>query len=101
MRIYSPHGSCDSSRLDDDAEEFREGGVVYLDSSDLELVDDGSFGGIQSAVGLRFRNVPLEPDTLIASAYITFTADEADSISTNLQIFAEATDSSMIFMRDT
>lgn len=81
----------------DDVEEVRNTGLVYTDSSDLELVDDPSFAGLQSAVGIRFRNVPLDPYTIVISARITFTADETDSTTANLRIFAEAADNAAEF----
>ena len=43
---------------DDDAEEFADG-TMYLDSGDLELVDDGS--RIGQTIGLRFAGVDIPP----------------------------------------
>lgn len=75
----------------DDAEE-RESGRVYVDSSDLELVHDGSKG--DQTVGLRFNDVQLPQGAVITHAHISFVADESDSEVTSLTIRAEATDSS-------
>lgn len=50
-------------------------GNMYMDSSDLELVDDG---GVQ-AVGLRFLNVEIPQGASINEAYIVFTVDETEA----------------------
>lgn len=65
-------------------------GVVTLNSSDLELVNDGAAG--DQVVGLRFDNLALPPGALIASASIQFTADEAQNEATALTLRAQAAD---------
>lgn len=80
---------------DDDAEEDEEGNVD-LDSSDLELVDDG---GIQW-VGLRFDEIKLTPQDKIRSAHIQFTCDESSSRPTSLIIAAEDTGNARRFSDD-
>ncbi len=87
------------SHDDDDAEEDVEGsnsGEMYLDSSDLELTEDGS----EQEIGLRFNNITIPSNAVITSAYVQFTVDETDSESTNLTIFAEDTDNSLRFNDD-
>jgi hypothetical protein len=64
----------------DDAEE-NPSGVVDLNSSDLELVEDGS---TLQTVGMRFNNLSIPPGATITSAHIQFTVDETSSIGTNL-----------------
>ncbi len=76
----------------DDAEE-RESGRVYVDSSDIELVHDGSKGN--QTVALRFDNVLLPQGAVITHAHVSFVADESDSETTSLTIRAEAVDFSL------
>lgn len=78
----------------DDAEE-RSSGSIYLDSSDLEIVDDGSRTG--QTVGLRFTNIAIPPGSVIVGAYIQFTADEPDSGAVAVTIHGEATDDAETF----
>jgi hypothetical protein len=65
-------------------------GVVTLNSSDLELVNDGAAGN--QIVGLRFDNLAVPPGAWITSASVQFTADEAQSEATTLTIRAQAAD---------
>ena len=58
----------------DDAEE-RADLSMYTGSSDLELVFDGS----NQTVGLRFAGVSIPKNAAIATAWIKFQADEAQS----------------------
>gem|GEM_PF-1934412 len=76
-------------RSEDDAEEDVDTGSMYLDSSDLELIDDHNGDGDQ-IVGLRFGDVNISPGTRIKRAYVQFTAYPRQSGSeTNLMIHAE------------
>ncbi|WP_250658127.1 hypothetical protein [Alkalimarinus coralli] len=80
------------STSDDDAEQRPDGRVV-LGSSDLELTTDRD---MKQIVGLRFKlNVPQGKQ--IQDATIQFTADETDTVSTSLKIYAEASDNAPIF----
>lgn len=63
----------------DDVEQ-RNDGSMYWNSSDLELITDGS----SQEVGLRFTNVNIPKDAVITSAYIEFTIDEVGSADTDL-----------------
>lgn len=76
----------------DDAEES-DAGAMYLNSSDLELVNDGN----DQTVGLRFTNVYIPQGAEIISAYIQFTTDEATSEATNLTLKGELTDNAQEF----
>ena len=76
----------------DDAEE-RSDGSMYLDSSDLELVEDDS----PQMVGLRFTDIQLEPGDEVLDARIQFTVNEESSAPTELQIQSEAADNSSRF----
>lgn len=84
----------------DDAEELVGESVVgpagsaYLDSSDLELVDDAETTQI---VGLRFMGVELDPSTTVMRAYVQFTVDEATSDPASLNIYGEASDNAAAF----
>jgi hypothetical protein len=76
----------------DDAEQAANG-AVSLNSSDLELVDDG---GLQ-IVGLRFAGVNVPQGAVITEATIQFTADEAQSEVTRLSFGLVAVDSALPF----
>lgn len=76
----------------DDAEE-RGSGVIYHNSSDLELVEDGP----AQHVGLRYQNIGLPQGATIKKAWIQFQADETNSDPASLIIQAEATDNSKEF----
>lgn len=67
------------AKSSDDAEEDDDGDVE-LGSSDLELVQDSA----TQHIGLRFEKVSIERGTVIRSAAIQFTTDEATSESTTL-----------------
>jgi hypothetical protein len=66
---------------------------VSLDSSDLELVDDG---GIQT-VGMRFPGVAVPRGAAIVSAWIQFQVDEAASGATTLRLEGQASDDAPTF----
>jgi PKD repeat protein len=76
----------------DDAEERATGGM-YLNSSDLELVYDGS----DQRVGLRWTAVTIPTGATIARAYIQFEAKETQSEATNLLIQGIAADNPTTF----
>ena len=71
----------------DDAEE-EDDGVMYLDSTDLELVNDGARGN--QTVGIRFQGVAVPPGAVITSAYIVFETDETTSVATDITIKGQA-----------
>ena len=83
------------STANDDAEE-RTSGTVYLDSSDLELIDDSDYVGEQE-VGMRFLNVAVPQGATISNAYIEFETDELDSVTTNLNFYAQDIDDAPAF----
>ena len=68
-------------RSSDDAEEAA-GGSMYLESSDLELVYDGS----NQTVGLRFSGIEIPQGSTISRATIQFTVDETESVSSSLVV---------------
>jgi hypothetical protein len=76
----------------DDVEESATGSLAN-NSTDLELVFDGS----NQLVGLRFTNVTIPQGATIASAYVQFQADEAQSEVTNLVIQGEAANNAAAF----
>ncbi len=61
---------------DNDAVEEEQSGNMYMDSSDLELPDDG--GDIQ-VIGLRFLNFEVARGANIINAYVEFTADDVEA----------------------
>jgi hypothetical protein len=88
------------SNGNDDAEENQAGTSVSLDSSDLEMVNDGSRGN--QTIGLRFQNVAIPKGTVedpvtITNAYIEFTIDESNSDGTSLSIWGEDMDNPSAF----
>ncbi len=70
-------------------------GAVTLNSSDLELVNDGAAGN--QIVGLSFEKLPIPAGARIASASLQFSADEAQSEATALTLRAQAADHAPIF----
>ncbi len=58
--------------LADDSEEDVRDGSMYMDSSDLELMNDGN----EQVVGIRFPSVPLPPMAHVTEAHIPFDTDE-------------------------
>jgi Ca2+-binding RTX toxin-like protein len=75
----------------DDVEEDSSG-VVDLDSSDIELVDDGDWNGPDQTIGLRFTNLDIPQGAVITSAWLQFQVDEVDSGATSLEIRAQNAD---------
>ena len=71
----------------DDAEESASGGM-NLNSSDIELVFDGS----NQKDGLRFTNLTIPPGATVMRAYLQFEVDEVQSEFTNLTFQGEAAD---------
>jgi PKD repeat protein len=69
-------------------------GTVYVNSSDLELVTDGS--AVQT-VGIRWTGLAIPNGAVITAAYIQFAAKEAQSVVTNLTFRAEASDNAASF----
>ncbi|SLN64408.1 metallophosphoesterase [Roseisalinus antarcticus] len=76
-----------ASGLDD--VEQRADGSIYLDSSDLELGQDGSRA---QTVGLRFGAIDVPQGAVITNAYIQFQVDEVSGGFASLLIRAEASD---------
>ncbi|MFT5720705.1 MAG: type IV pilus assembly protein PilY1 [Motiliproteus sp.] len=73
--IYQPY-SYNILADSDDAEQASSS--MQLSSSDLDLGEN--------IVGLRYRSIPLAPNTTLSNAYIEFTADAANSGSSSLTI---------------
>ena len=80
----------------DDAEEA-EGGSMYRNSSDLELVYDTWSNQNSQEVGMRFLNVTIAQGKEIKNAYIRFTADETSSSSVTVTIHGEDIDDAAQF----
>ena len=80
----------------DDAEESA-AGVIYNNSTDIELVYDTYNGAGNQTVGLRFTNLVIPQNALISNAYIQFTCDEVTTGTCSLNIKAEAADNSAAF----
>lgn len=76
----------------DDAEE-RSDGSMYINSSDLELTEDGD----AQTVGIRFQSINIPQGATITKAYIQFEVDETSSEDTSLKIYGEDADNSPSF----
>ncbi len=76
----------------DDVEESATG-LMYLDSTDLELVYDGE----NQVIGLRFNGVNLPRNAVIVNAYVQFKVDETPSTATTLTIRGEASPNAAAF----
>ena len=76
----------------DDVEE-EDNGDMYINSTDLELINDGQ----DQIVGLHFKEIPLTQGQQITQAYIQFTTDETSTGNCNINIFAEAEDDASSF----
>ena len=90
--LISPSARADSGEFrvraaSDDAEQQSDGTV--LNSSDLELLDDGSE---RQVVGLRFTQVSIPPGATITRAYVQFTADKSSATTAPMSIHGQATD---------
>jgi len=78
----------------DDVEQRGRSGSMSMDSSDLELVTDGSTVQI---VGLRFLGIDIPPGAVITSAYIQFQTDEITTNAASLVIRGEDTGDAAAF----
>ncbi len=63
----------------DDAEQAESGGNMYMNSSDIELVYDNYNNQGNQFVGLKFNDIHLPSNAVIANAYIQFTAENNHS----------------------
>lgn len=79
------------TKWSDDVEERVSDGQMSRASSDLELVDDSGYFGLQT-VGIRFAQVAIPPGATITRAYLEFTTDEPDSGAATLIFYGEASD---------
>ena len=66
---------------------------MYLNSSDLELVNDGN----DQTIGMRFTSVAIPQSATITNAYVQFQVDESTSSTTSLTIEGEAADNAVTF----
>ncbi len=75
------------TRSRDDAEELTDG-LMYINSSDLELIRDDNQRGDQ-VVGIRFADIQIPKGTRIKKAYLQLTVAEVSTEETDLTIHAE------------
>ena len=82
-------------RIQDGANDVEEraDGTIYVDSSDLELVEDE---GTQ-VVGLRFPQIDIEPGKTIVRAHVQFTCDEVSKDKAELSVGVEDADDAAAF----
>jgi len=78
----------------DDVEQFVSGNSMYVTSSDLEMVNDGSS---QQLVGLRFPSVTVPQGAVISNAWVTFGAKDTASSAMTLTLRAQASDNAPAF----
>ena len=84
----------------DDAEERVSDGAMYLESSDLELINDDDYQEDDQVVGIRFQNITIPAGSTITTAYIQFTGlnpDEDNTNSADLTIKGEKSTDSTAF----
>ena len=74
--------------------EEEENGLIYSNSTDLELIDDG---GEQQIIGLHFKNIQLPQGAAIEQAYLQFQTDEVSNGACELNIYGEAVDDATSF----
>ena len=79
----------------DDVEQGKSG-AIYTNSTDIELVYDGTTYGNQT-VGLRFTSLNIPQGAIITKAYIQFTCDEKKTGVTSVTVKGEAADNSAAF----
>jgi len=79
-----------------DAEE-NDSGIVRLNSTDLELVQDGLDNQV---IGIRFGNMQVPQNAVITNAYLRFQADEISTGAIDLMITAQATANADVFASD-
>ena len=78
-----------------DVEEFVDTGLIFPDSTDLELAEEPLRG--RQIVGLRFPAVPIPRNAAIQNTYIQFTADEPGTEDTLIKIEGEADSNALVF----
>jgi len=76
----------------DDAEEFSTG-VMYIQSSDLELIHDNT----DQTVGMRWTGLMIPQGASITAAYIQFASKESQSEATTLSFRGQAADNPVAF----
>jgi hypothetical protein len=93
--VQSPSVGIDRriAAASDDTEEETTSGSISGNTSDIELVT----GATPQIDGLRFTNITVARGSTIASAYIQFEADEAQSEVTNLTFQGHAADNAPTF----
>ena len=84
------------NRAVDDVEERITDGVMYTDSSDLEVGDDPETLGDQ-AVGLRFRALTIPQGATILNAYIEFETDEISQEPTAVMFYGHNVHNAPVF----
>ena len=84
------------NRAVDDVEERMADGVMYTDSSDLELGDDPETLGDQ-AVGMRFRALTIPQGATILNAYIEFETDEVSQPTTSVTFYGQSNNNAPAF----
>ncbi len=87
-----------SKRIVTGMDDVEEGisGAIYTNSSDIELVYDGTTYGNQT-IGLRFTGLNIPQGATITKAYIQFTCDEKTTGATSVTIKGEASDNAAAF----
>jgi len=92
--LYTVTSTVNSSA--NDAEQAASG-AVNLTSTDLELVNDPGTGAGDQVIGIRFENVFVPSNSVMAAANIQFSVDESQSEPTALTVQAQAADNPPAF----
>jgi len=82
----------------DDVEE-NSNGSMYIDSTDIELVNNWIRG--DQKVGLRFNNISIPADAVVVNAYIQFQTDEVVNVNGSKTISGEASADAAAFSSTT
>ncbi len=99
--VFTENGEVPVKNGQDDVEETQ-AGLIYFNSSDLEMVfddydyDPGVPNGFQK-IGMRFQNVFIPSGAVIDSAFIQFRSDETDNTFAEFILKAEDTDNAIPF----
>jgi beta-glucanase (GH16 family) len=102
LAVSSASGSASAvdvrvSSADDDAEQRLSDGYMYLDSSDLELINDPGVAKDNQSVGIRFAGVAVPRGATVTRAYLELQVDESSSENTSLVFHGQAADNAGVF----
>lgn len=100
VQLQTQYSQVFEVRISSDADDVEEedDGVMYLNSSDLELVRDGARGN--QKVGLRFQYVTLPSNIIVENAYLQFQTDETKNSEGEKYIYGELASDALSYTQD-